>query len=408
MNFRFNLQVKDTSIEDLSRSSVPHGLRVYENEVGPHIISVQKFAKGCRFGPLMAPKSYIPIENAKFPLTIFGTVNLDMDGMQMTTEFKDLFKIRHIHLDTRNEKLCNWMIHVDPAQYLNEQNLIAYEEDNEIFFAAIEDLDVGDILKVWYSPKYGECMKMPQLFESPYPISKNILSHGGGNIVSELQWLNNYSTYDNQAPNKTEILLPSIRTIIKPTSYICYENRSYESPLSQYSNISSSTNYMGSAFDYVNGMSSSPGPDSINIPSNNTLLNLDDSVSTTSQHTEAVNYDDEDAEQSLSASNENLTQDASSFPNSTQFEKKVYPCKLCDKKYSTMTNIYRHVRAQHKLFLCSLCMNMFDSHFELKEHIHKCPKSDEKKPQCIVCMQYFSNSWSLTRHLKIHVAAGEW
>lgn len=89
-------------------------------------------------------------------------------------------------------------------------------------------------------------------------------------------------------------------------------------------------------------------------------------------------------------------------------DKKIYPCLLCDKKYSTMTNIYRHVRAQHNCFLCSLCMNMFKWESELKEHIHQCPKSDVKKPQCRVCMQYFSNSWSLTRHIKIHISAGEW
>lgn len=93
------------------------------------------------------------------------------------------------------------MIHVDPAQFSNEQNLIAYEEDNEIFFAAIEDLDVGDILKVWYSPKYGECMKMPPLRESPYPIIKNVLSRGGI-ALPEIQLFNNYSSYD-QEPNRT-------------------------------------------------------------------------------------------------------------------------------------------------------------------------------------------------------------
>lgn len=89
-------------------------------------------------------------------------------------------------------------------------------------------------------------------------------------------------------------------------------------------------------------------------------------------------------------------------------DKKIYPCLLCDKKYSTMTNIYRHVRTQHNCFLCSLCMNMFKLESELKEHIGQCPKSDVKKPQCRVCMQYFANSWSLTRHIKIHVSAGEW
>lgn len=189
-------KVKDTSTDNLSWSSVPHGLRIYQDETGSHIISVQKFAKGCRFGPLMAPKSYIPIENTKFPLKIFGTVNLDMDAMHMS-ELRDLFNVRHIHLDTRNEKYCNWMIHVDPAQYSNEQNLIAYEEDNEVFFAAVEDLDVGDMLKVWYSPKYGERMKMPPLHESPCPITKNVLNRGGV-ALPEIQLFSSNSAYDHE------------------------------------------------------------------------------------------------------------------------------------------------------------------------------------------------------------------
>lgn len=218
--------MKDTSNDNLSWSSVPHGLQVYQDEFGSHIISVQKFAKGCRFGPFMAPKSHIPVENTKFPLKIFGTVNLDMDAMHMS-ELKDLFNVRHKYLDTRNEKYCNWMIHVDPAIYSNEQNLIAYEEDNEIFFAAIEDLDVGDILKVWYSPKYGERMNMPVLQDSPYPIVKNVLSHGGI-ALPEIQLFNSYAVYDHE-PNRTGLInfysFVSIKSILtKFCNYFCYRN----------------------------------------------------------------------------------------------------------------------------------------------------------------------------------------
>lgn len=184
---------------------MPHGLQVYEDEHGLHIISVQKFAKGCRFGPFLSPRSYIPVENIKFPLIIFGAVDLDVEAMHMS-ELRDLFKVRNIYLDTRNEKYCNWMIHVDPAEYSNEQNLIAYEEDNEIYFAAIEDLDVGDILKVWYSPKYGECIKKPQLFESSQPITKNVFSNGI--VLPELQLFNNITVNENQ-PKQTGMYILS-------------------------------------------------------------------------------------------------------------------------------------------------------------------------------------------------------
>lgn len=164
---------------------------MYDDDSGTHIISVQKFAKGCRFGPFLAPRSYTPVHNTTFSLIIFGAFNFDVDAMYMP-ELRDLFKVRYTYLDTRNEKQCNWMCHVDPAKYSNEQNLIAYEEDNEVYFAAVHDLDVGDILKVWYSPKYGEFMNQMPLSEAILPISRNILS---SDAVSppELQFFNNFT-----------------------------------------------------------------------------------------------------------------------------------------------------------------------------------------------------------------------
>lgn len=140
----------------------------------------------------------------------------------------------------------------------------------------------------------------------------------------------------------------------------------------------------------------------------NKILNLDNRLLQMG-HESLANFD-EDEDDQIKCSNGDLGTAYSNFPLSglEKDDKKIYPCQLCDKKYSTMTNIYRHVRTQHNYFLCSLCMNMFKMETDLKEHIHKCPKSDVKKPQCIVCMQYFSNSWSLTRHIKIHVSAGEW
>lgn len=205
-------------------------------------------------------------------------------------------------------------------------------------------------------------------------------------------------------------MLPSIKTIIKPSSYVCYENSPYNSFTPCYS-ASSPNHLYGSLTDPTNNATETTNA------VNSSILNLDDTFSTETEFNELMGYDDDSEKlgKILNTSNESITSE--SMPNyvnpiaqngADKEEKKVYPCRLCDKKYSTMTNIYRHVRAQHSCFLCSLCMKMFDFESELKEHIHKCPKSDVKKPQCVVCMQYFSNSWSLTRHIKIHVSAGEW
>lgn len=203
-------------------------------------------------------------------------------------------------------------------------------------------------------------------------------------------------------------MLPSIKTIIKPSSYVSYENHPYNSNTSYYS-ASTSTNF--------NSMIEQTNYDETPNYATSSLLNLDDSFSMETDFNELNAGFEDDPEKLgkiLNTSNECIASELAIYSNAAtqngtdKEEKKVYPCQLCDKRYSTMTNIYRHVRTQHNCFLCSLCMKMFNLEAELKEHIHKCPKSDEKKPQCGVCMQYFSNSWSLTRHIKIHVTAGEW
>lgn len=200
------LQVKDTSILNMSRSSVPHGLQVYEDDYGVHIVSMQKFARGCRFGPLLAPKLYnMPSAASKFPLIIFGNVNLDMDGINMP-ELKELFKVRHIYLDTHDETYCNWMIHVDPAMCRDEQNLVAYEEDNEIFFAAKRDLNEGDILKVWYTEKYAELMNAEPLPKrSQYPVMTNVYNAVAGFTLPDFQLLNSHLANGEDANRTGEL-----------------------------------------------------------------------------------------------------------------------------------------------------------------------------------------------------------
>lgn len=101
------------------------------------------------------------------------------------------------------------MCHVDPAKYSNEQNLIAYEEDNEIYFAAVNDLDVGDILKVWYSPKYAECMNKMPLSEATQPIARNIFNSGVQ--LPELPFLNSFTLneyYPRQSGENFRVFYP--------------------------------------------------------------------------------------------------------------------------------------------------------------------------------------------------------
>lgn len=140
-----------------------------DTEGGTCVITSQKFAKGTRFGPLLAEKSYIPVKGVTFPLTIFPTPLVEV------AELEPLYSGRNIYLDTTDENKCNWMIHVNTANFSNEQNLNAYQHNDSIYYVAIQDIELGDILKVWYSPIYAARMGVELLKPSTYDICNNLL-----------------------------------------------------------------------------------------------------------------------------------------------------------------------------------------------------------------------------------------
>lgn len=140
-----------------------------DSEGGTCVITSQKFAKGTRFGPLLAEKSYMPVNGVAFPLTIFKTPLVEI------AELEPFYNSRNSYLDTRDENKCNWMIHVNTANFSNEQNLNAYQHNDSIYYVAIQDIELGDILKVWYSPMYASRMGVDLLKSSPYDICNNLL-----------------------------------------------------------------------------------------------------------------------------------------------------------------------------------------------------------------------------------------
>lgn len=199
-----------------------------------------------------------------------------------------------------------------------------------------------------------------------------------------------------------EIMLPSIQTIMKSTSCFQYNVRP----------ITRTDVYSSEPVTLTSGPIARNEIDLVESSTGITCLNLDANPSNCSPLSESLSGDssDEKCESSNKAplSDISITCSADSPGTDGKDDKRSYPCSMCDKKYSTVTNIYRHVRTQHQRYLCSLCMKIFKSEELLKKHITICPKSNAKKPQCVVCMQHFSNSWSLTRHIKIHISAGEW
>jgi hypothetical protein len=148
--------VQDKPLKNLSRSSVPDGIQLIEAATGPFVVATQTFSRGTRFGwskiirstpespinsgslisgPILCPKSYIPIKDVKLPLIVFSNeleynLNGEFGFVQdpiWSKEIQDLFSVRNLYLDTKNEVNCNWLIHVQVAKYSDEQNLMCYQ-----------------------------------------------------------------------------------------------------------------------------------------------------------------------------------------------------------------------------------------------------------------------------------------
>lgn len=91
------------------------------------------------------------------------------------------------------------------------------------------------------------------------------------------------------------------------------------------------------------------------------------------------------------------------FTEMNETETQKYACELCTRKYITKSNLEKHMRS-HDLFMCVVCMKMFQNPEELREHDCFKQKSSAKKSlfHCGICWKVLSNSWSLNRHMKIH------
>ena len=60
------------------------------------------------------------------------------------------------YVDGKNVKKANWMRYVLPALKESDQNLVAYQDGDEIFFLTIKPIKRDEELLVWYCKEYAE------------------------------------------------------------------------------------------------------------------------------------------------------------------------------------------------------------------------------------------------------------
>ena len=105
---------------------------------------------GTRFGPVVG--QYRTPEESKIP---------GMDRKYFWKIFNKLTGRVHFIRDGKDVNKANWMRHVQPA-FREDQNLVAYQDGNEVYFLAIRQINRDEELLVWYGYDYAKRLGAPE------------------------------------------------------------------------------------------------------------------------------------------------------------------------------------------------------------------------------------------------------
>ncbi|XP_072378905.1 uncharacterized protein [Diabrotica undecimpunctata] len=140
--------IPDRIIPTRARLTMPESLELRNMADGTYdVAALYPFEKGTQFGPLVSKKLCSLLPAINFPLRVFCERGSED---QTFSEY---------YLDTTNEDECNWMMFVSAAADFREQNIICYQDGEDIYYLTVKDICEGEALKVWYSPYYAAKMQ---------------------------------------------------------------------------------------------------------------------------------------------------------------------------------------------------------------------------------------------------------
>lgn len=212
------------------------------------------------------------------------------------------------------------------------------KDNDQIYYTSTRDIELGDILKVWYSPNYAKRMGTGLLTTSNYNVCNNILrqvSLDYGFKIDGDQPMDTHLevAYEASGPPvvSSEISLPSINSLMKSQS-------------SSYNNIYD--------FDNLSPMVTTSSYSSVTTPSTSSLVGFNDF----SLQDEATYMDLADDQKHHFSSPDSGSQ-SMRIGNSDVDNSHKYSCELCNRKYITKSNLEKHMRS-HALFMCVVCMKV--------------------------------------------------
>lgn len=81
--------------------------------------------------------------------------------------------------------------------------------------------------------------------------------------------------------------------------------------------------------------------------------------------------------------------------------RKIYMCDLCDKKFDTFSQINTHIEENHKPIICEICKSSLPNSHSYKQHYRLCKRQIKLKTTiCNYCNKIYSNVSVLNRHMR--------
>lgn len=223
--------------------------------------------------------------------------------------------------------------------------LSSIQENDQIYYTSTRDIELGDILKVWYSPSYATRMGVSLLPSSDNPnVCTNILKQVSfdygiklhDDVDSDVTNNNYLAMAPTTSSPSSEITLPPINSLMK-TQSPNYNNLDFDNLILMAKNEQLAGNIYQT--DYI---------DSYQM----------------SLHDQITSSDSEKTTQSPSSSGKNIK-----FTDAPDNESQKFHCELCARKYITKSNLEKHMRS-HDLFMCVVCMKVSKhttaTHFDLQ------------------------------------------
>ncbi|XP_076271048.1 uncharacterized protein LOC143202932 [Rhynchophorus ferrugineus] len=437
--------IPDKLVESKARLSSPDILEIVKlADQSSTIVAKTNIPIGVQFGPFIAKLTDTLNPFVLFPLKVF----IEEDN-EITTYY----------LDTTDENECCWMMFVLPATKLSEQNLICYQDNNNIYFATMRPISKGDVLRVWYSPYYATKMQKNLLVNTKEVVRDvsnkmtdlNAIVKDQQKIIPREVWNckfcykleKNVTDFAQHLYNHYSLQSRKICSFCKQSflhikDYKNHLRLFHESSITEAGKPNNQTQIISKNLETVN-----PKKGVADLKDNcvggpllvHNLLNDGFDNSNLLVQQQEISSMDIGVHDLLDADNLNLGVDGilnhtfdylNSESSKKEDEKEEFLCDICLKTFNSSKSITLHLKLHMGKYFCTSCKKVFGRLENLKQHkcnqvlSLKCPKCDklfyqrkylvrhiavvhEKRFHCKACRKSFYSSHDLTTHVCLSV-----